>query len=136
MKPVKTFLAVILAYVAIVAAFESMIGLFQPANASTLVISTTDEEGSWNDRVVAKLESDEKLYVAANHWPRAWYRQAIDSPNVEIALDPEGTVKTPYVAVPITGEERERVNAEHSLGLGFRFITGFPPRMLLRLDPR
>lgn len=136
MKLVKSGMAVLLAYAAIVIVFESMIGVFQPSNPSTLVISTTDAEGEIHERVVSKLESDGRLYVAANHWPRAWFRRAVDQPNVDVALDSADEANAPYVAVPVGGEEYDRVTAEHSLGLGFRFVTGFPPRRLLRLDPR
>ena len=132
----KRILIALLVYVGIVVAFESMIGFFQPADTSTMVIATTDEGGTTHDRVVARLESNDTLYVAANHWPRAWYRNALALPNIEVALDEEGLDKKPYVAVPITGAEYDRVNAEHGLPLLFRFVTGFPPRHLVRLDPR
>ncbi len=118
-------------YVAIVVAFESLIGVFQPASDSTLVITTTDEAGNSNDRVLSRLQSDGQLYVAANHWPRAWYNQALENPDVEIALDGE---KTPRLAVPVTDDEHSRVNSDNSLPLVFRFLTGFPPRYFLRLD--
>lgn len=133
MKAVKLLAIALGGYVALVAAFESMIGFFQPTYESTLVITTTDEDGATNDRVLARLESGGQLYVAANHWPRAWYDQALRNPQVEVALD--GTAKG-YLAVPVTGEEHDRVDGENSLGLGFRFLTGFPPRYFLRLDLR
>ena len=133
MKAIKTIAIMLLVYIGIVAAFESLLGYFQPTNESTLVITTTDADGTTNDRVLARLESNGQLYVAANHWPRAWYNQALESPNVQVALDGE---KGAYLAVPVTLEEHDRVNGENSLGLGFRILTGFPPRYFVRLDPR
>ena len=133
MKALKRIGIVIVAYLAIIVIFESLIGYFQPANESTLVITTLDAEGNARDRVLARLESDGKLYVAANHWPRAWYERALENPKVEAEVD--GT-KAAYVAVPVTGEEHDRVDGEHALPLPFRILTGFPPRYLLRLDPR
>ena len=133
MKALKWLAIAIIVYVGIVALFESLIGYFQPANESTLVITTTDEGGEAGDRVVSRLESGGKLYVAANHWPRAWYEQALQNPNV--AADVSGA-KGLYVAVPVTGAEHDRVNEEHALPIPFRILTGFPPRYLLRLDPR
>lgn len=121
-----------LVYIGVVAAFESYLGYVQPENQRTLIITTTDANGTTNDRVLASLESDGQLYVAANHWPRAWYRQALANPNVQVTL---GVEKSVFVAVPITGEEAVRVNSEHRHGLGFRILTGFPPRYFLRLDP-
>jgi len=134
-KAVKAIAIVILVYIGIVVAFESMIGFFQPANQGTLVITTTDDGGNPNDRVLARLESEGKLYVAANHWPRAWYRQALENPDVEVALDLEGVEKKAYRAVPVSGDEHERVEGENSAGIGFRILTGFPPRYFIRLDP-
>ncbi len=66
--------------------FESLLGVFQPAGQGTFVMTTTAEDGTRNDRVVAHLESNGQRYVAVNHWPRA--------------------------------------------------LAGFPPRYLVRLDPR
>ena len=133
MKAGKLFAIVLGGYVGIVVAFESLIGFFQPAGETTLVITTTDEDGNTSDRVLSRLESSGQLYVAANHWPRAWYNQALKNPDVEIALDAE---RTAHLAVPVTGEEHDRVNGGNSLGFAFRVLTGFPPRYFLRLDPR
>jgi len=132
MKAVRILVLVLIGYVAIVAAFESMIGYFQPAGATTLVITTTDESGVSKDRVVSRLESDGKLYVAANHWPRAWYRRALENPSVEVTLD---GMTASYQAVPVTGDEHARVERDNPLGIAFRVLTGFPPRHFLRLDP-
>ena len=133
MKVAKRIAIVFLIYAGIVIGFESLIGYFQPAGETTLVISTTSEDGTSNDRVLAHLESDGQLYVAANHWPRAWYNQALENPNVQVTLDGE---KRNYLAVPVGGEEHDRVNGENGLGTVFRILTGFPPRYILRLDPR
>jgi hypothetical protein len=133
MKAVRIVVILLLVWVAIVAAFESLIGTLQPSAGSTLVITTFDGDGTPHDRVVSRLESDGRLYVATNHWPRAWYRRALANPEVQATIDGE---KRDYRAVPITGEEHDRVDAAHSLGLVFRILTGFPPRYLVRLDPR
>src|SRR5262245_25534739 len=133
MKPLRILVIVAVVYVGIVAAFESLIGVLQPESGKVLVITTFDEGGTPHDRVVSRLESDGKLYVAANHWPRAWYRRALANPEVQATIDGQ---KADYVAVPITGAEHDRVNGENSLPLVFRILTGFPPRYLVRLDPR
>lgn len=133
MKVLKIVAIAILVYVGIVAAFESLIGYFQPSGGSTLVITTFDEGGGPHDRVVSRLESGDALYVAANHWPRAWYNRALESPEVQITMDGE---KAAYRAVPVTGAEHDRVDTEHALGVVFRILTGFPPRYFVRLEPR
>ncbi|MBW2232882.1 MAG: nitroreductase family deazaflavin-dependent oxidoreductase [Deltaproteobacteria bacterium] len=133
MKVVKLVAVSILVYVGIVIAFESLLGYFQPAGETTLVITTTAEDGTPNDRVLARLESNGQLYVAANHWPRAWYKRALENPNVQITLDGE---KGNYLAVPVSEAEHDRVNGDNSLGMMFRILTGFPPRYFVRLDLR
>ena len=133
MKAAKIIAISFLVYIGIVVAFESLLGYFQPAGQGTLVITTTDEDGNTNDRVLGRLESDGQLYVAANHWPRAWYNQALENPQVQATIDAE---KAAYLAVPVTDEEHDRVNGENRHGIVFLFLTGFPPRYFLRLDAR
>ena len=132
-RVLKIGAVVVLVYVGIVVAFESLIGSIQPAGGSTLVITTVDSNGTPHDRVVSRLASDGKLYVAANHWPRAWYRRALANPQVQATIDGN---KADYTAVPVTGDEHERVGADNPLPVVFRILTGFPPRYFVRLDPR
>ena len=133
MKAAKIIAIVLVVYVGIVIAFESLLGYFQPANQSTLVITTTDADGASHDRVVARLRSNGQLYVAANHWPRAWFRQTSTNPAVEIEMD---GIRSSYTAVPVAGEEHDRVDDDNGLGFVFRVLTGFPPRYFVRLEPR
>jgi hypothetical protein len=132
MKIVKIAVVALLVYVGVVVLFESLLGYFQPTNAGTLVITTSDGAGHSSHRVLSRLVSDERVYVAANHWPRAWYRQALLNPDVMVEIDGQ---RASYRAVPVSGEEYRRVDAEHSLGPVIRILTGFPPRELVRLDP-
>jgi hypothetical protein len=132
MKTLKIVAIVVLVYLGIVVAFESSIGYLQPTSGATLVITTFDGDGTPHDRVVSRLESDGRLYVAANHWPRAWYHRALENPDVRVTLDgKEGS----YRAIPVTGVEHDRVDSQNSLGVVFRILTGFPPRYFVRLDP-
>ena len=131
MKALKLVALSLLLYVGLVIAFESMLGYFQPGGQGTVVITTTDEEGASHDRVLSLLESDGQLFVAANHWPRAWYRQALANPRVQVTID---GVRGDYVAVPATDAEHERVDNDHSLGPVIRVLTGFhvPKRRMRR----
>jgi hypothetical protein len=133
MKALKIIAIVAVVYVGIVVAFESLIGTFQPTAGSTLVITTLEPDGSERDRVVSRLESGGQLYVAANHWPRAWYERALANPDVLVTQNGQ---KTAYTAVPVTGDEHTRVDTDNSLPFAFRILTGFPPRYFLRLEPR
>ena len=133
MRVAKWIVILLIAYAGLVVVFESMLGYLQPAGAGTLVITTTDAAGNARGRVVSRLEHDGRLYVAANHWPRAWYEHALDNPRVRVTL--EG-VEGDYLAVPVSGDEHVAVDEANSLPLMFRFVTGFPPRYFVRLAPR
>ena len=133
MKPVKILLIALVTYVGLVLTFETLLGIFQPDAGVTLVITTTDNSGNTNDRVLAMLETDGKIYVAANHWPRAWYNQAVENPMVHATIDGE---KHDFLAVAVSEAEHARIQKEHDTGIMFRILTGFPKRIFLRLDPR
>ena len=122
----------VVVYVLLVAAFESLLGYFQPEAPGTLVITTVDAEGSAHDRVLSGLESDGKSYVAVNHWPRAWYKRVKENPKVKITRD--GETKD-YLAIAVSGEEHARVAKDNPVGIPFRIIVGFAPRYFVRLDP-
>ena len=132
MKAVKILGVLVLVYVAIVAIFESLLGYFQPEAGDTVVITTFDADGEGRSRVLSGLDSGERFYVAVNHWPRAWYRRALANPAVQITRNGE---THDLVAVPVTGEELDRVRAEHPIPVGVRALMGFAPRRFLRLDP-
>ena len=132
-KPVKVILIVFVAYAGLVAVFASVFGIFQPERENTLVITTTDADGDTHDRVLARLDSNDELFVAANQWPRAWYRRALENPNVQVRL--AGQIGD-YLAVPATDEEHDRLQREHSTGIMFRLMMGFAPRYFFRLEPR
>ena len=135
MKIIKGFAVAVLVYVAIVVAFESMIGVIQPQAGSTLVLTTLGEDGSAHDRVVSRLQSGGQLYVAANHWPRAWYERLLAKSQVRASID--GTTGDyQAVAVEAGGEEHERVANDNPVPGWFRFVTGFPPRYFVRLELR
>ena len=57
MKAVKIAVIAVLIYVAIVVAFESMIGFTQPMQGDSIRITTFDESGAAHDRVVSRLDS-------------------------------------------------------------------------------
>ena len=142
MKALKWSGIVAAVYVIFVVLFESVfLGMNQPSFEDSdgggipmLVITTTDDRGESRDRMLARFETDGKLYVSAHHWTRGWYKEARKNPNVRIEI--YGMVAD-YIAVPVAGEEFERVAAEHPLPLPARFLMGFPPpREILRLDSR
>ena len=131
MKIVRiTLISLIGIYIGLVVLFESWLGYSQPTNANSLVITTFDNMEA-KDRVLSAVNNDGKLYVSANHWPRSWYRQTLSNPNVEVLYKGE---KKPYLAVPVEGEEHDRLMIEHAHPLTFRILTGFPPRYFIRFD--
>ncbi|MGB0619207.1 MAG: nitroreductase/quinone reductase family protein [Myxococcota bacterium] len=133
-KPAKILLGILIGYVGLVVAFESLIGILQPDQGQTLTITTTGDDGVANDRVLAWLDDDGKVFVSANHWPRAWYNEALANPNVEVSIEGD---KGAYRAVPIDdGAEWQRLDTKFAHPFLFKFITGFPPRLFIRLDPQ
>ena len=126
-------IGVVIAYVLIVVAFESILGYNQPEFDGTLTITTFNDEGESFDRVVTGLKTNDKLYVRVNHWPRAWYYRLQDNPDIKVTIDGD---TQDYLAVDIEGEEYDLVQNDHPSGIVFRILTGFPPRYILRLDPK
>ena len=139
MKALKWLGIVAAVYVSFVVVFETgYLGMYQPSFEDSgipmLVLTTTDDSGKSRDRMLARMETDGKLYVSAHHWPRGWYKRALKNPNVRIKIH---DMVSDYIAVPVDGEEFERVATEHPLPLPVRFLMGFPPpREILRLDSR
>ena len=129
----KILLIVLIIYIGIVMVYESWVGYSQPQGEGMVTINTTSDEGTISGRVVSLLKSNDSLYIARNHWPKRWYNQALANP--EITVESKGT-KTNYLAVPVTGNEYDQVDTDNPLPTFFRFLTGFPPRYFIRLDPK
>jgi len=125
----------LLAYVGYIIYFEARLGYYQPQGNTSIVIATFSDDNERHERVLRLEQIDGGNYIAANHWPRAWYRQALNKPQVEVKMPGEESF-TPYLATPLEGAEEAKVRQIYSVGLEFRFQTGFPPRYFLRLDPR
>ena len=138
MKALKWLGIVFGAYIAFVLVFETFfLGMYQPKLEGTglpmLVLTTTDDSGVPHDRRLAKFETDGKVYVSAHHWTRGWHSRALENPDVQAEMD---GVVADYRAVPVQGQEFDRVATEHPIPFGFKFVMGFPPeREILRLDP-
>ncbi len=143
MKFLKVLAMALCAYVALVIVFETYLGIAQPRFASTvpgnryatILLTTAAKDGSRQSRVVQPMLTDGHLYVSANHWPRSWYNRVLE--NQEVEVTDNGQTKD-YLAVLIspTSEENDRLEREHPHPAWFRFLTGYPPRRFVRLDPR
>ena len=133
MKFLKILGILLAVYVGIVVLFESLLGYFQPADDTSLVITTTNESGEQNDRVLSTIDDEGTLYVAANHWPRSWFNDLKANPAVTITRNGE---QGSYLAVAVSEAEHERLDTVvQPLPFTIRFLTGFPPRYFVRLDP-
>ena len=120
MKVLKWVGVVVAVYAGFVVAFETLyLGWYQPKLENTgipmLVITTTADSGVSRAQRLARFETDGKLYISAHHWPRAWYRRAIENPNVRVEID---GAEADYVAVPVKGEEFERADRANKLRFG------------------
>jgi hypothetical protein len=138
MKAAKWIGIILGIYVAIVILFESFLGFVQPPATEMpypmRVLTATDESGT-HDRRLAIFETDGRIYVSAHHWPRAWYHRAVANPDVTVVFD-DGTAGGAYTAVPVDGEEAERVKSAYPFSLPMQALMGFAPRDVMRLDPR
>lgn len=108
-------------------------GLRRYCGIPMILLTTFDDEGQAKTTMVARFVTDGALYVSAHHWSRGWYKAAVKNPDLrgEIQAKIEN-----YQAVPVVGEEFDRVAAEHPLPILTKFLMGFPPpRQILRLDP-
>lgn len=111
------------------------VAAFQPENVGgeTIVITTSDGKGRAYERVLTPIDDDGQLYIAANHWPRAWYYRALQNPEVRVR---RGGDTTDYRVVPATEAERERLLDHPGFPKIAYLLTGFAPRVFLRLEPR
>ena len=131
-KAAKILAVVLVVYIGIVALFEALLGYFQPEADNTLVITTTAPDGSSHQRVLTGLQSNDELYVAVNHWPRAWYRHTRQHPEVRVDLN--GGPRD-FRAIPVSEAVDARLRAEHPIPLPMRALMGFAPRRFLHLEP-
>jgi hypothetical protein len=131
-KTLKIVLILIGLYAASVALFESMLGYFQPENQATLVVTTFDAADVGADRVLVRIEHEGELFVAVNHWPRQWYGRLLDNDQVRVRFE---DVDAGYTASKVPEAEQAALDTARPLGLGFRVLTGFPPRYFVRLTP-
>jgi hypothetical protein len=114
--------------------FEALIGFFQPQMSDSSVLTTVDADGASRDRVLERLEGGGRIYVASNHWLRGWYHAALANPSVQMTF---GGETGDYKAVPVTDDEEfRRIDDANARPFLFKVLTGFPPRYLIRLDPR
>ena len=126
-------------YLGVVVAFESLVGYMGRRHArrgvqagETWLLITATADGEDRRVVVQGVESAGRMYVAANHWPKAWYRRVVENPDVRVTV--QGKL-TACRAVPVSGDERSRIERDYRLPSIVRILSGFPPRAFLRLDP-
>lgn len=135
MKALKWIGGIFSSYVVFVILFESVfLGYFQPSfDGLPMILLTTNDNGEGQTRKLAAFEIDGKIYLSAHHWPRGWFRRAVNNPKVIAELD---GIAADYDAVVIKGEEFDQVDATYPMPLPVLFLMGFPPeRDILRLDP-
>ena len=126
------------AYVALVVFFETvLLGSLRPelrrTGVPTLVLTTFDESGAPHPRRLAPLELDDRIYVSAHHGTRGGYSRALGNRRVRVAIE---DTEADFLAVPVEGEQAERVVSAYPTPLLIRVLMGFPPwRNVLRPDP-
>ena len=88
--------------------YEVNLGRNQPIRGNSIIIASYDDQYARHERVLSLRQLGNEPYVSANHWPRAWYRQALENPNVEVKLASADDFMK-YTAVPREGIKDERV---------------------------
>ena len=83
----KIAVVLLLGYVGLVIIFETFLGIAQPQVGDTMVITSFEDDGDEFKRVVSRLERGSQVFVAVNHWPRAWARRIRRNPNVQITYN-------------------------------------------------
>ena len=127
----KIAVVLLLGYVGLVIIFETFLGIAQPRGGDTMVITSFEDDGDAFNRVVSRLERGSQVFVAVNHWPRAWARRIRRNPNVQITYDGD-TID--YSAVLLEGSDHDDVSSDFPVPIAFRFLTGFPSRYFFRFD--
>jgi len=101
------------------------------------VLTLTESDGTQSERVLSLFESQGELYLAANHWPRAWFHKVQENPQIQIEFGGAHSAQSgDYTAVLVEGADHERVLEDNRLPMFARILMGFPPREFMRLDPR
>ncbi len=140
-KLLKVFFILLGSYIVLVLGFASFVVYQGQSHAERGVsvdedwveLVTKADAGNEQTSILAGVEVDGKLYVAANHWPRSWYLRATKNPQVFVTSQ---GVRAGYQAVPLDDTEHDYIVGGYSMPLVFRILTGFPPRRFLRLDRR
>ncbi len=131
MRSFKIIGITLVAYLGIVVLFESALGYFQPQGDDTLMLSVKGDDGT-SLRVLSRIEVDDQLYVAVNHWPRGWFNKVLKNPDVKITIEDE---TADYRAVKVTADdEAARIESARPRSFVFLLLTGFPPRQFIRLE--
>lgn len=120
-------------YIGVVVLFESLIGYFQPQNAATLALTVYESGEQPHVRILSRIEHRDNLYVAVNHWPRAWFRTLQDNPSVRVAYGERDFGATAQLVEDPS--EISSIETDRPLTWWFRLLTGYPPRYFVRLEP-
>ncbi len=134
MKALKWIGILLGCYVGLVVLFEASIGYFQPTYDGTLSLTVYDEDDQPQTRVLSKIEHSGNVYVAVNHWPRSWFNDLQANPTIKVAYNEVDFTGTAIVVDTATAEYA-RLDSDLAAPFVFRFLTGFPPRRFVRLEP-
>ena len=125
MRTSKKIIVLLIGYMGLVVVFEIFLRLIQPRSGDTMVITSLKIDGKAIKRVLSRLEEGNDVFVAVNHWPRAWARRIGENPNFQITYN---ETKLSYNAVILEGGEHDKAVSDFQVPLAFRILTEFPPR--------
>ena len=113
MKNIKKIMmictSVLIVYSVIIVIFEVLLAYYQPQNEHATLVITTVKHGHQKSRVLSKIDYQGNLYVSANHWPRAWYKQSLANPNIKVTY--KGKTED-YTAISVSQLEHDRLSKD------------------------
>ncbi len=126
--------SIVAAYVALVLIAETLIWRIQPSMDGGVTLFTKSDGEEQIERTVYGYKHEGTLYVSSNHWFRSWYHAALKNPDINV-LREDSTNPQPYTASAVAGDEHSKVAEGYNMGFFLRFLCGFAPSKLLRLEP-
>ena len=126
-------------YLILAVGFGLTVGYLQPQREETVVLITTDSNGTKYERVLTPRQDESgQLWLVSGQWSRSWYRRALEYPEIELR---RGSEVSAYRAMPGDDGDVARLRALYTKGMSptevffGRAMFLFAPAKVLKLEP-
>ena len=126
-------------YLLLAVGFDLAVGYLQPQREETVVLITTDSNGSKYERVLTPRQDESgQLWLVSGQWSRTWYKRAMENPDIELR---RGTEVSAYRATPGDDGDAARLREIYTKGMSpTEIFIGrapflFAPAKVLKLEP-